>query len=351
MVAHPGYLGRAMRSVRVAAALLAAALVAAGCTRADAAPWNANLPGSVIAAAVNVGEDPATRYHGSLDGDDGKIEFDLSITNQGEGYGTLSGPFTAEVMTIDGELYIKADQKYWATEDSEKVAAYANQWVKAEQMGGGFDMSLFSPEGLDGAVEAATASIDPQKIRTAPEASVGGKKALKIEGSGATFYITSETPHRLLRVEGSISDMNGVAFDLEGLSDEDARKVYDQLTTLAKQPVHDPDASVSFVDRKFGACAVTCQVIATLRNDSRDATVYPRMVVTIHADGQARGSCTVDIPAIAPGGVRTGSCVVTSAGWQAWYRWAKRTPGYHRWEAQFQVTVRANVTATPKQPD
>lgn len=340
-----------MRSVRVVAALVAVALVAVGCAAGGGPQWNANLPGSVAAAAVSLDEDPATRYQGTVDGESGKIEFDVSVTRHGDGYGKLSGPYTAEVMTIDGELYIKADQAYWQAEDSAKAALYANQWVHGEEVGGGFDMSLFSPDGLADAVESAVAAIDPQKLRTAPETKIEGKEALRIEGPDATFYITKKTPHRLLRVEGSVADSDKVAFDLEGLTEDDAAKLFDQLTELAKQPVHDPDVSVSFVDRKFGTCTVTCQVIATVRNNSSEATVYPRMVVTIHADGQARGTCSADFAAIQPGGTGTATCVVSAAAWQAWYRWAKRTPGYHRWEARFEVTVRATVTGTPKRPN
>lgn len=339
-----------MRSVRVVAALVAVALVAVGCAQGDGSRWNANLPGSVTAAAVSVGDAPATRYHGSMDGASGKIAFDLSITHHGDGYGKLSGPFTAEVMTIDGELYVKGDQAYWQAEDAENAAAYANQWVHADEIGGGFDMSLFSPNGLANTVESAAAAIDPTDMRTAPEVDVDGRKALRIEGPDTTFYITPEAPHQLLRVEGSVANADKVLLDLVALGIDAATKLFDQLTALAKQPVYDSDVDVSFVDRKFGACALTCQVVATVRNNSQRATVYPHMVVTIHADGQARGSCTVDFAAIAPGASGSGSCVVSSAGWQAWYRWARRTPGNHPYQAQFVVTVRATITVTPKQP-
>jgi hypothetical protein len=286
-------------------------------------------------AAQRLAGIPALRYSGTFSSGGATMQAQVAVTKAGSASGSIAvDGEKADLVAVDGSTYLKAGRNFWRSHGgvTTNPEDYAGTWSRAPASSLDLDIpGLLSPSAVmrhlrGTGPQGSTAGID-----------VNGVPAAKATTSVGDFYVSATGEPKFLRMQATgtrpyqfdVSELT--AADVDGLFTELRAKVNNLTGAL------DPGAPFGFPGGlKFSGCGPSgCTVKYTVANESK-APVRAMIKATIRAGGRDLGSCTGSRTLQASGKGDLG-CRVTSSGWKSWVRWARSTPGTHRYEAKAQV--------------
>jgi hypothetical protein len=297
--------------------------------------------------AVRAGRDmramAVVQYDGALRGEAGQsARLRLKVTRSGAATGRLSlGGRQFDVVTVGGDTYIKADTAFWRRygTDSAHPENYAGRWSKAPESMPGLDVAnVLAPESIARALVKASGKASLENV--------GGTPVYRVKTPKADYLVTRSAPYRLLRVQ--VAGNGDPALSVTRLTQP--APVFTELRPRVAALVGAADPSVRFragkltflnCNENVSGCTVSVPATMTVPESGPvPQGARAALRATITADGRTLGSCTGSgaVPANRSLVLR---CTVRSAGWRAWMRQARDTPGEHAYEAQARVVGQA----------
>ncbi|MCW2903920.1 MAG: hypothetical protein JWO67_6185 [Streptosporangiaceae bacterium] len=293
-------------------------------------------------AAQHLATVPALRYNGSFSSGGSAMQAQISVTKAGSASGsvTVDGD-KADLVAVDGSTYVKASRSFWRSHGgvTANPEDYADRWSRAPASALDLDVEgVLSPSVLMRQLQTAT----PQPAGA--KADVNGAPAAKVTTSQGDYYVSTAEPHKVLRIQGA--GTKPYQFDVTELASAELGSLFTDLRDKVKNLTGAPDPGARFVPvgrLKFSNCGDGgCTVRYTVASVSLGGNPSVRAVMkaTINGSGRDLGSCTAGRNVASAKNVDL-SCTVKSAGWKSWVRWARSTPGSHRYEAKARVLAEA----------
>jgi hypothetical protein len=256
----------------------------------------------------------------------------LTVTKADTVVGTLSAQIPDQpvtLLTINGQSYVKAPEAFWnLIPNTDPTAAKdANGlWAKIPP-GNVASFASFTPRKIAGVLEHV--GTHPYVRYTM----LGHTKVIKLDTGGISYYVTTSTPNRLLRMDsGQTITTSGYSFDITPLT---ATTIGPAFTLLhsdvqALQDAQDPTAyftNVSQVNTDSNCASSPTSCTASMNvtvTDPHSAAVLVTMTIDFSGteNGPSFGSCQGTAPA-STNNSSTGVAVVptcTLSG-QAWTGW------------------------------
>jgi hypothetical protein len=293
-------------------------------------------------AAQNLAAAPALRYSGSFSSGGATMQAQLSVTKAGSASGSITvGGDKADLVVVDGSTYLKAGKTFWRSHGgvTSNPEDYADRWSRAPSSTLDLDIkAILAPGSLVQRLQAA----GPQP--TSGTEDVNGAPATKVTTPDGDFYVSTSQPYKVLRVQSSGADT--YQFDVAELSAADVTALFTTLRGNVKKLTGALDPGVRFLPSgslKFSNCGssgCTLKYSVTSVSLSGDSSVRAVLKATIRASNRDLGSCT-DTRNVGSAKKLDLSCTVRSGGWKSWVRWARSTPGSHRYEAKARVVAEA----------
>jgi hypothetical protein len=266
----------------------------------------------------------------------------LAVTRAGtvEGSYSQSGnPVTR--ITINDVTYVKAPTTFWRSVVVNPVAARqaGGRWAKA--LGGAVIMTFDSltPGQIAHALEHVGNS--PPAVDT----TLGGTKVIKLTAHGVSYYITTSTPNRLVRIVNG-SSTTPYSFNVTPLTAATIGPVFTILhgDVQGLQGAVDPQAIVHPLQKiRFhsdcngvSSCTITTRVSV---NDPDTPKMLLKMTVDFSGtkNGAAFGTCTKTVR-VTTGGTVTPTCGLHGPVWSGWI--SSHTGNFFTWaDAHFEPTV------------
>jgi hypothetical protein len=290
--------------------LVAAAVV--GLTREDPKKTDARAvreAGRVLASTAGV----------SLSGTYGEGPATFTVT----GAGTARGTYRAsggQVSRIDAgsTTYLRAGSRFWTAHGESAAIGRAADGLWAKSPYGYTDLSLanLSPQRLGQNLLDPGTSI-PRRT------SLNGVKAIRLTAAGLTYFVSSRSPHHVLRVQGRTVS-NAFSFDVTSLPSLDTF-----FTALRKDVENLKDAynpNVIFEEtggrpRLSGCGESGCTVSGRIQADAWGGSGAIHIVTTVEFRGSAGGvvsRCTDSTMATSKLLVKF-SCRTSGGAWTSWY--------------------------------
>ncbi|MEV3874178.1 hypothetical protein [Streptomyces sp. NPDC049906] len=370
---------RAYGPLSLAAVLLLPACSGPGADddRSPARPSLAAV-GAVVAGAAALDWSGSWRqYHRNPDGttaDDpwSTVTAELRSLGNGDVFGTMSANGrTAQVMLVSGTtLFTKADRAMLHTMGVENPGADAGRWREVRRPDGshevlGLRLDRLAPAALGAALAPSKAS-GTGKDTTGPSpmpSSAAGRfrrpagvptdaVAVPVRGDGTTrggtYWLSADSPHRLLGYSGlgfrhdsqagpheTMSDAAAAALTVRAEDTASARAGYAGMRSAlralpATVPVSTTPTGAQLSETTDEECGVRCHTVVvavalTNRMPKESVTASYRLALTgaKRMDGgrllldnlvhEELGSCTVRLPAARPGATVRGACTVSGA--------------------------------------
>jgi uncharacterized protein YciI len=203
----------------VAVALIAGILIwgpwsgASGEASASPSPSASKDPAKIAEAALRqaaqaLGNADVIEYKGQFtDSDDAVSAFELQTTQNGWGRGSLaSGKHTIRLLTAGDNRLMKADTAYWKAQkyNSTTVKHFANHWLDSET-----DLpdlaALTDPLAPANLAKLMLDAANRGHVTPGTETTLSGIPAQRLYTPSGRFYVTSATPHTLVRVQSAAS--------------------------------------------------------------------------------------------------------------------------------------------------
>lgn len=149
------------------------------------------------------------RIKGSLEQGEGELTLDLHADTDGNCAGTMGqGGTEAQILSIDGESYLKADKAFWeaqaGAQASQIIALLGDKWAKMPSGGEQFAEFCDLDNFLEDLVED-TESGDGEKLTKGETKDIDGQEALELvkkEDDGTTrAWVATEDKHYFLEIE------------------------------------------------------------------------------------------------------------------------------------------------------
>jgi hypothetical protein len=334
---QPGYQGgqgaawpgaaepRRRRGLLIGVVALAAAVIAGVVTSIVLVTGQGESP---TAMALQAGQAIAPAAGITFSGSFDQAAANLTVTKAGTVEGTYSQEaFPATRITINGVTYLKAPAGFWNLQQNVSQAAASQaggNWAKAPAS----DVTSFAsltPAQIAGVLEHV--GNQPKVTDT----TLGSQKVIKLTDGGADYYITTATPNRLLRIDGSL-DGTGYSFSVSPLTSATIASVYTVMKgyVQALQGAQDPEANltsgsnINFANdcsTSTTSCTVSINVTVT---DPGSATVLITMNAAFSGTkgGTAFGNCSATVPAATNNSSAsvtvTPQCALTGQAWTGW---------------------------------
>jgi len=339
----PAPAGRPRRRRGRAVALIATVVVglAAGATAAVLLLRPTPEPPATMALEAGRAVAPAAGLDltGTIDGNSAKA----TVTRAG----TVEGSYVQDAaqvsrVTIGGVTYLEAPASFWTLEDGPDAARQAGgHWVKVPANLVPMSFAALTPGQISRVLEHAG-----QHPRVT-DGTFGGRQVIRLAAGGATYYITSSIPNRLLHVEGS-SGASRYSFDVTPLTAAAIGPVFTVLHADVRQMqgAPEPDATVNplqmiqFHNNCNGSTSCTVSMRVSV-SDPESAEVILTLTVGFSGtkNGRSFATCTDTVrAATAQAATATPSC---GLGRPAWPRWVNsHVSDFTTWAtATFKVTV------------
>lgn len=339
----PGPAGRPRRRRGRAVALAAAVVVGLAAGTTTAVLLLRPTPETPAAMALEAGRAVAPAagldLTGTIDGNSAKA----TVTRAG----TVEGSYVQDAaqvsrVTIGGVTYLKAPASFWTLEDGPDAARQAGgHWAKAPADLVPMSYAALTPGQISRVLEHAG-----QHPRVT-DGTFGGRQVIRLTAGGATYYITSSIPNRLLHVEGT-SGAARYSFDVTPLSAAAIGPVFTVLHADVRQMqgAPEPDATVNplqkiqFHNNCNGSTSCTVSMKVSV-SDPESAEVILTLTVAFSGteNGRSFATCTDTVrAATAQAATATPSC---GLGRPVWPRWINsHTSDFSTWAtATFKVTV------------
>jgi hypothetical protein len=278
--------------------------------------------------AMQAGQAIAPARGVTVSGTYGQPTATLTITRAGTVEGTYSqGPFAVTRLTINGVTYLKAPAGFWNLQTDIPQGASslaAGKWSKTPSADV-TDFSVLAPGAIANVLEHV--GNQPHVVNT----TLGGTSVIKLTAQDASYYITTSSPNRLLRIAGTING-TGYSFNVTPLTTQTIASAFTtmQSDVSSLQDAVDPEAQIDEDGNgQFGnncnndvACTVSVNVSVT---DSGSSTVIVKMTANFSGtkNGTAFGSCNDTVPANTADSSSkvtvTASCTLQGQTWSGWF--------------------------------
>jgi hypothetical protein len=292
-------------------------------------------------AAQNLSAVRALRYNGSFSSSGSTMQAQLSVTKAGSGSGsiTVAGD-KADVVVVEGTTYLKAGKTFWRSHGgvTTNPEDYAAKWSRASSSTLDLDIKdVLAPSTIVQRLQAVGQGL------AADAEAVNGTPAVKVTTADGEYYISKSQPHKLLRIKSTGTET--YQFDVTEVSAADTITLFTDLQAKVTKLTGALDPGVRFLPSgslKFSNCGSSgCTLKYTVTSLSLNSgSVRAVLKATIRGSGRDLGSCT-DTRSVSSSKKLNLSCTVTSGGWKSWVRWARSTPGSHRYEARARVIAEA----------
>jgi hypothetical protein len=297
---------------------------------------------SPTAMALQSGQAIAPAKGLTLNGTIAGQSADLTVTKAGtvEGSYTQNGnPLTR--ITINGVTYLKAPAAFWKAETINPTAdsQAAGNWAKAPAAAVNMSFYSLTPGQISRTLERV--GNQPRFV----DATLGGTKVIKLSDHGVTYYITANSPNRLIRIDGGSGTTN-YSFDVTPLNATTIGPVFTILhgDVQGLQGAVDPGAIVLPLEKiRFdsncnanSSCTVSNKVSVT---DLDSPKVLLKMTVDFSGtkNGSAFATCTDTVSAAAGSDVTT-TCGLGGSVWSGWVN--SHSGNFVTWaEGHFEATV------------
>ncbi|MBC6457730.1 hypothetical protein [Actinomadura sp. HBU206391] len=293
-------------------------------------------------AAQNLAAVRALRYNGSFSSSGTTMQTQLSVTKAGSGSGSITvGGEKVDMIVVDGTTYLKAGKSFWRSHGgvTTNPEDYAGKWSRAASSTLDLDVKdMLVPSTIVQRLQAAAPSL------VGDGADVNGTPALRVATADGEYYISKAQPHKLLRIKSTGTDT--YQFDVTEVAASETIALFRELQGKVRNLTGALDPGVRFLPSgslKFSNCGsggCTLKYTVTSLSLSSSSSVRAVLKATIRASGRDLGTCT-DTRSVSASKKVNLSCTVTSGGWKSWVRWARSTPGSHRYEARARVVAQA----------
>jgi hypothetical protein len=334
--------------VALVAAVLAAAVTSivliAG--KGESPTAMAQQAGQAIAPAAGVG----------LSGTFDNAAANLTVTKAGTVEGTYSQQaFPATRITLNGVTYLKAPAGFWNLVPNIGQAAASQaggNWAKVPAS----DVTSFAP------LTPAQIGRVLEHVGNQPrvvDTTLGATKVIKLTARGVNYFITTATPNRLLRIDGTLGGVS-YSFNTTALTGRTIGSAYTAMHADIKalQGAQDPAANlnsgqnITFAnDCSTSDTSCTVSINVTI-SDPGSATVLVTMNAAFSGTkgGKAFGTCNNTVPANTGNSSNavtvTPQCQLSGPAWKGWVD--SQTGTFSTWvETTFGATVNSasDVTA------
>jgi hypothetical protein len=319
----------------VAAAVTSIVLIA---NKGESPTAMAQQAGKALASAPGVG----------LSGTFDNAAANLTVTNAGAVEGTYSQQaFPATRITINGVTYLKAPAGFWnllPNIDQAAASQAGGNWAKVP-VSDVTNFSLLTPARIARVLQHV--GNQPHVVNS----TLGNTKVIKLTAGDVVYYITTATPNRLLRIDGTLDGVS-YSFDTTALTAGTIGSVYTAMHADVKalQGAQDPAANLSSgqnitfandCSTSDTSCTVSIKVTVT---DPASATVLVTMNAAFSGTkgGKAFGTCSDTIPANTNNSSSavtvTPQCQLSGPAWKGWVD--SQTGSFSTWvETTFGATV------------
>jgi hypothetical protein len=308
------------RGLKITLVAAAALVVAAGATllvlflgKGDSPTTMARKAAQAIAPAAGL----------KLSGTIGGAPADLTVTRAGTVEGTYrqSGHQVSRV-TIKGQTYIRAPYNFWRANFFNTFSSRyaAGNWAKAPKRTVIMGFDPFLPHHIAQVLQ----HVGTQPVVT--HGTLHGSKIIKLTEQGATYYITSDSPHRLLRITG-FQGKTAYGFDVQALTAASIKPTFDTLTSDVRQFKGAPDpGAIVLPDGKIKfdtncQASVACTVVSKVTvNDPESKVILLKMTVQFAGSehGNSFATCSTKVVANEVATVSP-SCGVSGSVWTNWF--------------------------------
>ncbi len=169
----------------------------------------------IDAASTDMGKLKSVHLNADITSEGSTVGMDLSLNTDGNCAGTISvGGGSAEVLSVDGSSWFKADEAFWreqaGAQADQVLTLVGDKWVvdESNQFGSFCD--------LDSLLEDVGDPDDLEDITTDGTEDVDGEEAVKVvgtdEGSETTMFVAVDEPHYILKVEVTGDDAGEATF-------------------------------------------------------------------------------------------------------------------------------------------
>ena len=285
-----------------------------------------------------IGQAKGLTLTGTIDGQDANLAVTRAGTVEGS-YSQSGNPVTR--ITINDVTYIKAPTAFWKSVVTDPLAAQqaGGNWSRA--FGDAINMTFDSLTPGQVAHVLEHVGNNPRVVHT----TLGGTKVIKLTAHGTSYYITTSTPNRLIRIVGR-SGPTPYSFNVTPLTAATIGPVFTVLhgDVQGLQGAVDPQAVVNPLQKiRFhpdcngaSSCTVSSKVSV---NDPATPKMLLKMTVDFSGtkNGAAFASCHDTVP-VAAGGTVTPACGLHGPVWSGWVN--SHTSNFFTWAAaHFETTV------------
>ncbi len=193
---------------------IAVAATMTGCGGSDFADEKA--ADIIKAASTDMGKLKSVHLAADISSDGSTIGMDLSLDTDGNCEGTIEvGEGSADVLSLDGDSWFKADEAFWREQAGEQadqvLELVGDKWVvdTSDQFSSFCD--------LDGLLEDIGDPEDVEDAETDGTEDVDGDEAVKVVGTDdddneTTVFVAVDEPHYILKVEVTGDDAGEATF-------------------------------------------------------------------------------------------------------------------------------------------
>lgn len=306
-------------------------------TRGESPAAMAQSSGQAMASAAGL------TFTGSTAG--GSASLTVTRAGTAEGRYTQDGDLMS-CIEINGVTYLKAPATFWTDEDvfPEPAAQAAGRWAKAPAVDINLNFASLSPAQISRTLEHV--GPNPRVV----DSTLDGSKVIKLSDRGASYYITTASPNRLLRIAGG-SGVTSYSLDVTRLRATTIGRVFATLHADVRelQGAADPGAlivpapKIDFGAGCTGPVSCTVSIKVTVTDPDSPATML-KMTVYFSATshGTPFATCADQVVA-ATGGALNGVTVRPSCGLSGsvWARWVdSHSVSFYTWAGpDFEPTV------------
>jgi hypothetical protein len=160
----------------------------------------------------------SVRLSGSIEQDGGELALDLQLNKSGECEGTMEQDGgTAEIVSVDGSSYLKADETFWVNSTGSEESAQqvldllGDKWALMPPDEGGVSALCDLDEILS---EIDEDDEEKGEAKKGEETDVDGEGAIELtseteDGGTTTAYVATDDPHYILKLEQKGGDEPG----------------------------------------------------------------------------------------------------------------------------------------------
>ncbi|MEU6041091.1 hypothetical protein ABZ801_37445 [Actinomadura sp. NPDC047616] len=278
------------------------------------------------AAASGLSSARAMTFKGSFGTVTSGLSGELKITKGGRAIGDVTtGGSQVTLLSVDDNLFVKADRSYWQRQTSVLSTPYflkdGQQWGRVDST----DVDLSFKRKLTPAALAAEMRSSASYRLTKTETTVGGRKAVRVASSLASFYLTDDDDPELLRYESTYPRVTAdVTVQSGSAGAATVTEIRNGVGELKDS--FDSRGRPSLITTEKGLCSTnsnSCRVRGQVRPPlGTTSSTKIEVRYTLRAGtttGREIGNCTTSIT-VSSSSPQWAECRVSGSSWRSWSR-------------------------------